>query len=195
VAGSVFHPPIAHDLDIFYDRQPLARLAAVVREVAPEILLTHSSVDYMEDHTSTCRLAVTAAFARGMPNFPTDPTRPPIDGSITIYHAQPHGNCDPLGQPIVPTHFVDVTAVLSVKTAMLACHQTQKHWLDQSQGLGSYLHSMHEAARELGRLSGCYEFAEGWRRHAHLGFCAAGADPLAIALGDRCQLAAPTLRE
>ena len=60
----------------FYDRPTLARLAAVVREVAPEIVLTHSPVDYMEDHTNACRLAVTAAFARGMPNFPTDPPRP-----------------------------------------------------------------------------------------------------------------------
>ena len=150
------------------------------------IVLTHSPVDYMEDHTITCRLAVTAAFARGMPNFPTDPPRGAVDGPETVYHAQPHGNCGPLGEPIVPTHFVDVSAVLPLKTAMLACHQTQKLWLDQSQGLDSYLHSLHEAARELGRLSGHYEFAEGWRRHLHLGFCAADADPLAEALGTSC---------
>ena len=41
--------------------------------IGPDILLTHSPSDYMEDHENTCRLAVTAAFARGMPNFPTDP--------------------------------------------------------------------------------------------------------------------------
>jgi LmbE family N-acetylglucosaminyl deacetylase len=192
VARAIFHPPIAHDLDIFYDRPTLARLAAVVREAAPEILLTHSPVDYMEDHTNTCRLAVTAAFSRGMPNFPTDPPLPPIDGSVTIYHAQPHGNCDPLGQPILPTHFVDVTAMLPTKTAMLACHQSQKLWLDQSQGLDSYLHSMREDASDLGHLSGRYEFAEGWRRHLHLGFCAADVDPLTTALGDRCHRSGPT---
>ena len=188
VAGAMFHPPIAHDLAIFYDARALARLAAVVREVAPQIVLTHSPVDYMEDHTNTCRLAVTAAFARGMPNFPTDPPRSAIDSPVTVYHAQPHGNCGPLGEPIRPTHFVDISAVMPKKTAMLACHETQKTWLDQSQGFDSYLHAMHEAAREVGRMSNGFEFAEGWRRHLHLGFCAADADPLADALGGRCDL-------
>ncbi len=58
------------------------------------------------------------------------------------------------------------------------------HQLDQSQGMDSYLHSMHELMRGVGRLSGGrFEFAEGWRQHLHLGFCAAEADPLAEALG------------
>ena len=71
--GAEYHESICADLDIFYDRATLARLASVMRDVAPDILLTHSPVDYMEDHTNTCRLAVTAAFARGMPNFPVTP--------------------------------------------------------------------------------------------------------------------------
>jgi N-acetylglucosamine malate deacetylase 1 len=186
MAGAVFHPPLAHDLDIFYNRPILARLAAIVRDVAPEILLTHSPVDYMEDHTNTCRLAVTAAFARGMPNFPTEPPRAPTETPVTVYHAQPHGNCDPLGEPVVPTHFVDVAPVMPTKTAMLACHQTQKRWLDESQGFDSYLHAMQTAAKDVGHLSGRFEYAEGWRRRLHLGFSPADADPLAAALGERC---------
>jgi hypothetical protein len=31
-------------------------------------------------------------------------------------------------------------------------------------------------------MSGRFEYAEGWRRHLHLGFCAADADPLSAAL-------------
>jgi LmbE family N-acetylglucosaminyl deacetylase len=186
VAGAIFHPPLCHDLEIFYDRPTLARLAAIVREIAPEILLTHSPVDYMEDHTNTCRLAVTAAFARGMPNFPTEPSRAAIDTVVTVYHAQPHGNCDPLGHAIMPTHFVDVATAMPTKTAMLACHQTQKRWLDESQGIDSYLHAMQQSAQAVGKLSGRFEFAEGWRRRLHLGFCSADADPLAAALGAKC---------
>ena len=74
--GAVFHESICSDLDVFYDRATLASVASVMREVAPDIVLTHSPVDYMEDHTNACRLAVTAAFARGMPNFPVTPPRP-----------------------------------------------------------------------------------------------------------------------
>ncbi len=72
--GAEFHASLCDDLAIFYDQPTLARLAAIVREIEPEILLTHPPVDYMEDHTNACRLAVTAAFVRGMPNFP--PFRP-----------------------------------------------------------------------------------------------------------------------
>lgn len=184
IAGFTFHESIADDMEVMYDRPTLRRLAAVVREVRPEIVLTHSPVDYMEDHTNTCRLATTAAFARCMPNFPCDPPTPAYFDDVTVYHAQPHGNCDPLYGPIRPKQFVDVESKMSLKTEMLAAHKSQKLWLDQSQGMDSYLRSMQELMREVGRLSGgrCM-FAEGWRRHLHLGFCAADADPLAKALG------------
>src|SRR5690606_39051678 len=34
-----FHPSLVNDLEIFYDHATLTRVAAVMREVAPEILL------------------------------------------------------------------------------------------------------------------------------------------------------------
>jgi LmbE family N-acetylglucosaminyl deacetylase len=182
--GAEFHGSLVNDLEIFYNHETLARLAAVMREVAPEILLTHSPGDYMEDHMNACRLAVTAAFARGMPNYPTRPPRPPVGQPVTIYHAQPHGNCDPLGQVVRPGIFVDVSGVMAEKTAMLACHKSQQQWLDTSQGLNSYLETMKDLMREVGRMSGRFEFAEGWRRHNHLGLCGPDADPLPVALAD-----------
>jgi hypothetical protein len=45
---------------------------------------------------------------------------------------------------------------------------------------------MDEASRAVGKLSGQFEFAEGWRRHLHLGFSTAEIDPLKDALGDLC---------
>ncbi|MBL8829630.1 MAG: PIG-L family deacetylase [Planctomycetaceae bacterium] len=186
LAGFRFHDSLANDMEIMYDRPTFFRLAAIVREVAPTVVLTHAPIDYMEDHTNTCRLAVSAAFARGMPNFPCDPPIPAISGDVTVYHAQPHGNCTPLMEPVRPSHYVDVGSQMAQKTAMLACHRSQKLWLDQSQGLDSYLVTMQELMRGVGRLSGRFEYAEGWRKHLHLGFCAENADPLAEVLGERC---------
>jgi LmbE family N-acetylglucosaminyl deacetylase len=182
--GAAYHDSLVDDLEIFYEKELLARVGAVMREVAPEIVLTHSPVDYMEDHQNAARLAVSAAFCRGMPNFPTDPPRAPVAGEVTVYHAQPHGNRDPLRQPIHPELFVNITGVLEVKWAMLACHRSQKDWLDQSQGMDSYLVTMAENSRQVGTLSGRFEYAEGWRRRLHLGFCAEDADPLAEALSE-----------
>ncbi|MAP72742.1 MAG: LmbE family protein, partial [Planctomycetaceae bacterium] len=61
---AVFHPPLCNDLEVFYHKDTLEQLTAVIRTVKPNIILTHSPQDYMEDHTNTCRLAVTAAFCR-----------------------------------------------------------------------------------------------------------------------------------
>lgn len=180
--GAIFHESLTDDLAIFYEPTLLARVAATVREIAPEIVLTHSPADYMEDHQNAARLAATAAFARGMPNYPTDPPRPPMAGDITVYHAQPYGNVDPLRQPVQPDFYVDIGDVIDAKQAMLAHHNSQQGWLDESQGLDSYLVTMRELDRELGRLSGRCQYAEGWRRRLHLGFCAPDADPLTAAL-------------
>jgi N-acetylglucosamine malate deacetylase 1 len=181
--GATFHEALANDIEIFYDRSTLARLGSIVRDVTPDILLTHSPVDYMEDHTNTCRLAVTAAFCRGMRNFPVEPPRPAIDNDVTIYHAQPHGNCDPLRHPILPELFVDVDSLMDRKAQMLSLHQSQKNWLDRSQGMDSYITTMRELNAQVGRMSGRFAFAEGWRRRLHLGFSRSEVDPLADALG------------
>src|SRR5687768_7599782 len=48
ILGAHFHPPFCNDLDIFYDGKTLRRLTAVIREVKPGLVLTHSPADYME---------------------------------------------------------------------------------------------------------------------------------------------------
>lgn len=181
-AGAVFHGPICNDLEIFYDRPTLLRLSSIVRDVAPQIVLTHSPSDYMEDHTNTCRLAVTAAFSRGMPNFPVDPPREAVRGNVTVYHAQPYSHRDPLRRRVEPDFYVDVSSVIDRKVEMLARHVSQKKWLDESQGHDSYLKTLRELDEECGRMSGLFRYAEGWRRHLHLGFCGEHDDPIGAAL-------------
>jgi LmbE family N-acetylglucosaminyl deacetylase len=184
--GAVFHESLAADAEIFYEKPLLARVASIVRAVAPQIVLTHAPSDYMEDHMNACRLAVTAAFCRGMPNFPVEPPRKAISGKVTVYHAQPYGNRDPLGQVITPGLFVDVSGkILERKIDMLARHKSQRDWLDESQGLDSYIEKMKQLCEEVaGMASGAFEHAEGWRKHLHLGFCDAEDDPLFDALGE-----------
>jgi LmbE family N-acetylglucosaminyl deacetylase len=183
ILGATFHESLASDLLIFYEERLLRRVAAVVRKVQPRIVLTHSPQDYMEDHMNTSRLAVTAAFARGVPNFVTDPPVPACPGDVTVYHAMPHGLCDGLRRPIVPDFFVDTTGVQATKLKALAAHTSQKAWLDATQGMDSYLDACDDMSRTVGRMSGRFQHAEGWRRHLHLGFSARDDDPLAEALG------------
>ena len=131
---------------------------------------------------ATCRLALTAAFARGMPNFSTEPHAKHVDSDVTVYHAQPHMNRDPLGAIVRPGQFVDISSVMETKRAALSAHESQRNWLDESQGMDSYVKTMEELCREVGQMSGRFEFAEGWRKHLHAGFCGPEADPLADTL-------------
>ena len=96
ILGATWHAPICNDLEVFYENRTLRRVAAVIRTVEPTVILTHSPQDYMEDHMITARLAVTAAFARATPGYRTIPSRPPMAGPVTIYHASPHGMRDGL---------------------------------------------------------------------------------------------------
>ena len=148
VLGAEFYESIGNDMLIFFGEELLRKVAAVVRQARPRIVLAHSPQDYMEDHMNACRLAVTAAFTHGMPNFATDPPVEPYDGDVTVYHAMPHGLCDGLRQPVEPDFFVDVESVRETKRQALAAHESQRSWLDESQ-----------RRRAVGRVCPCRRLA------------------------------------
>lgn len=184
VLGAKFYDPIYPDMEASYTTENLQKVAAIVRMAKPSILLTHSPRDYMEDHEIACRLAVSAAFSHGMPNLESIPPVDVFMDPVTVYHAQPIGNKTPLGEVVLPHFFVDESDVIEKKVETLACHASQKQWLDESQGQDSYLETMKEMSREVGQMSSRFEYAEGWRRHEHWGFCGPDDDPLKDALAD-----------
>ncbi|MBN2310538.1 MAG: PIG-L family deacetylase [Candidatus Hydrogenedentes bacterium] len=198
--GAVFHEPLVDDLDIFYDRTDCRALCAVIRSIKPRIMLVQPPEDYMEDHMNAGRLAVSAAFYRGMLNYKTDPPRATITDEVTLYHALPYGLRDGLRRRVHAGQYVDISSVIERKRAALACHTSQKEWLDTSQGLDSYLITMENMSREVGEMARQdlalpegtrrFAYAEGWRRHSHLGFCSEDADPLTEALGDAIAVSA-----
>jgi LmbE family N-acetylglucosaminyl deacetylase len=184
--GATYHESQCNDLEVYHSYEMVAKVLAVVRRVRPRIVLTQSPQDYMEEHMNATRLAVTASFCRGMRNYLSIPPEPHIGDDVTLYHAMPYGLRGPMRERIRPGQYVDVTAVMADKRHMLACHRSQKEWLDKSQGLDAYLDTMEDFAREVGALSGRFSLAEGWRRRSHLGFSAQDGDPLGAALGAAC---------
>ena len=188
--GAAYHESLVNDLDVFYIQSVIRKVAARIRQIKPDVILLPSPEDYMEDHMNTCRIGVTAAFCKGMPNYVSDPPVSPIFHDITLYHALPYGLADGLRRIIVPDLYIDVTTVINRKQEMLACHVSQKKWLDKSQGLDSYLITMREMTEQMGEMSGKFEYAEGWRRHSHLGFSAREIDPLGETLEGRVVIVA-----
>lgn len=181
--GAEYHESLCSDMEVFYEDRLLRRLAAVVREVNPDIIFTAPPDDYMEDHMNACRLALGAAFTKGMPNYATIPPVLPVSGDVAVYHAAPHGLLDGMRRPFSPDFHVDIGPVMPRKTDMLACHMSQKKWLDRTQGFDSYLQAMKDlGARSAAGIDGV-DYAEGFRRHLHLGYSRTEYDPVPGLLG------------
>jgi LmbE family N-acetylglucosaminyl deacetylase len=198
--GASFHESLTNDLEVFYTPELIRKVTAVVRRIRPDIMLLPSPQDYMEDHMNTCRIGVTAAFSRCIPNYQTDPPVEATYQDVVLYHALPYGLRDSLRRSVLPDFFVDITSVIGDKERMLACHESQKTWLDQTQGLDSYLQTMRDMSAEVAAAAAASEgaatagapavggYAEGWRRHSHLGFSAAEIDPLIEILKPYCKV-------
>jgi len=188
VIGATYHEGLVNDIEIFYEETTLRRVTALVREIQPEVVLTHSPNDYMEDHTNTCRLMVTACFCRGMRNWHSNPALGPTSQDVYLYHSTPHSGYDGMRNLVVPSLFVDVADKIDVKEEMLRRHVSQKEWLDTSQGMDSYLITMREVCQQMGQLAPRpLPYAEGFRQHLHLGFSGQDCDKLTEILGDRVQ--------
>jgi len=182
--GARFHSPLVDDMKIYYEDSLIRTVAAIVRQVDPEIVLLQSPQDYMEDHQNASRIGMTAAFCRNIPNFETTPPTPPLGTDAAVYHALPHGVTSPLLDPIIPHFYVNVESVLEDKRRMLGYHKSQKEWLDVTQGMDNYVYSMEQDSAEVGQMSGIFSHAEGWRRHLHYGFGPKDFDPVGDALAN-----------
>lgn len=182
--GATFHESLVNDIEIYYEQQTVSRLASIIRQVAPDIILTQYPFEYMEDHSNTSRITVTAAFCRGMKNFKVEPFVAPVKKDVVIYHSLPYGLTDILRKPVRPELYIDVSTVIESKTEMLSMHKSQKEWLDVSQGMDSYLAAMVDTCKEVGKMSGEYKYAEGWTRHSYMGFCDQDSNPLVELLAE-----------
>jgi len=182
--GATWHHDLANDMEVLYDLDLVRKVTAVIRQVAPDIVLVPALLDYMEDHMNTARIGVTATFARGMPNFYTIPQVDPVMKDMALYHALPYGLHDGLSRKVDAHLYVDITTVVDKKAEMLGMHVSQRNWLDDSQRLDSYIQTMYDMSEQVGKDSKKFKYAEGWLRHNPLGYSAPDFKPLEDVLGD-----------
>jgi LmbE family N-acetylglucosaminyl deacetylase len=133
---------------VVYDKPTLRKTIDLFRQIAPSLVFTHAPKDYMMDHEMVSLLARAASFGYGAPNASEFP-RLPQSAVPHLYHCDPPEGIDPLGRPIEPTTVVDISGQMEKKTAMLACHSSQRDWLRAHHGMDEYLEAMqrHSAAR------------------------------------------------
>jgi LmbE family N-acetylglucosaminyl deacetylase len=163
--GGSYHCLEERDLLIVYHERPLERIARLMREVRPSIVLTHSPADYMLDHEMTSTLVRAAAFAAPIPNFLRHrDLGQPLDHIPHLYYCDPIEGKDALGRDVAPGFCIDISGVIDFKAELLACHASQRDWLLKHHGIDHYLIAMRDWSAQRGRACGI-AFAEGFRQH------------------------------
>src|SRR5215470_10930923 len=159
------------DVEIFANAENLRRVVELMRRFDPNVVITHSPVDYMVDHEEASRLARSACFALSMPLYQTRQIAPAAATKSTpaLYYADPIDGVDAMGDRVLPHFYVNITETIENKLAMLSLHKSQRDWLRAHHGVDEYL----EQARRWGARYGqeCdFDCAEGLRQHLGHGY-------------------------
>lgn len=110
ILGARYHYGGFKDFCIFYDEASNRRVAALLRDVRPWLVITHPPRDYLIDHEVTSRLVRNACFAAPTPNFDTSAfsTAGPIAAIPSLCYAQPVEGIDLFGDSVEPHYYLDV---------------------------------------------------------------------------------------
>ncbi|HUR29593.1 MAG TPA: bacillithiol biosynthesis deacetylase BshB1 [Planctomycetota bacterium] len=94
------------------------RLAALLREHAPELVLAHSTDDLHPDHAAAGTLALQAWYLSGLTRLAPENTRAPARRPRRLLHFMGH-------VPFDPTFVVDITAVWDAKCEAVRAYGSQ----------------------------------------------------------------------
>lgn len=104
------------------------KIINVIRYVEPDLIITHSPVDYMRDHLEVNRLVFDASFSSSVPHMPT--TSPAFGSIVPIYYMDTLA-----GVNFLPTEYVDISETIEQKIKAVDCHQSQVKWMKDHDGI------------------------------------------------------------
>ncbi len=142
-----------------------------MRQFDPDVVITHSPVDYMVDHEESSRIARSASFALAIPLYQSRQiaSARATRSTPALYYADPVEGLDPMGERILPHFYVDITETIEQKLEMLARHESQREWLRAHHGIDEYLEQVKRWGAKYGEECG-FSYAEGFRQHLGHGY-------------------------
>ena len=148
------------DFGVWLQGETLFKLTDAIRQVRPEVVITHFDADYGSDHNHTVKLVQDATLAASVPGVKTE--HPPIPKIPYLYMMEPLG-----GYGFQPQVYVDVTTTFKIKIEMLECHRSQMEWMSRYGGMDTreYIETV---ARFRGYQAGV-KYAEGFIAHGSWG--------------------------
>lgn len=127
----------------------------VIREAAPDIIITHSPDDYAPDHVAASRLVFDASYICTAPSVKT--VRKAHSIVTPIFYMDTLA-----GMNFIPEEYVDITDTIETKKSMLSMHKSQLDWLEEHGGL-DIMDFVETTARFRGLQAGV-RYAEAFRR-------------------------------
>jgi len=125
----------------------------LIREVRPDVMITHHFNDYMADHNEVSKLVFDCSFFASVPSFETEHSSHSLVPPVFYMETES-------GLGFQPTEFVDITEVMERKVTVLEAHQSQIEWLKHHDDF-DLVDKMKTMARFRGFQCGV-EFAEGF---------------------------------
>lgn len=105
-----------------FDAEQQRKMASIIRDIRPDLIITHAPNDYMIDHVQTYHLVFNASFQASVPHYEAPNMR---DTAVTpIYFME-----NAYGVDFLPQDYVDITDEIDIKEKALGCHKSQVDWL------------------------------------------------------------------
>lgn len=152
------------DLEITFDNASRRKIAGLLRDVNPGVIFTTPPADYMFDHEITSQLVRDACFNAGVENYETDSERGVIDSVPYLFYSDAIEGHDIFGNASPTTCIVDISGQIEAKIAALACHDSQRAWLQKQHGMDNYIESMKTWSAKRGAEIGT-AYAEAFCQH------------------------------
>jgi LmbE family N-acetylglucosaminyl deacetylase len=153
------------DLGVFNDDATRRRVTELIREAAPDVVITGSPQDYHPDHEAISLLVRDACFAAPVANYRTGGAAA-LPGIPSLYFTDAIGGRDRDGNRLKREFGVDIGRVFATKRAMLAEHRSQVAWVARQHGIADFLGDMEAWSRRVGEDFGV-NYAEGFRQYRH----------------------------
>ena len=129
-------------------------MVRLIREVQPDLIITHPTQDYMRDHVEAGLMAFRANFQSSV--FHKYPEHQKTAAVVPIYYMDTLAGVD-----FIPTEYVDISDVIEIKLQALACHKSQIDWMREHDGI-DFLDFVRTCSKFRGLQCGV-AYAEGFR--------------------------------
>jgi len=130
-------------------------MVRVMREVKPDVIITHPVQDYMRDHVEAGALTFRSSFHTSVihkfPEYNHSGSVVPIFYMDTL-----------AGVDFLPTEYVDISEEIELKLEALSCHESQIIWMRDHDGI-DFIDFVRTCSKFRGLQCGV-PYAEGFRQ-------------------------------